>query len=158
MSELINIQQFLSTIFEAKGRTEGVDPKTGRFLVSRKDMALTAQELSRLVGKQPPWSPRALQSVYAGTNEPGKKMLAAILAMGAAMDGVSPALANKVEMRLYANPANVRAGAVVLGESRACLRPGCGVSFVPNVPWRKFCSEECRAQFARDAALNGTGD
>lgn len=158
MSERINIQEFLSAIFEARGRTEGLDPVTGRHLVSRKDMALTAEELSRLAGKQPPWSPRALQSVYAGTNEPGRKMLAAILAMGATMDGVSPALANKVEMKLFADPANVRAGAVVLGESRACLRPGCGVNFIPNVPWRKFCSDACRVAYTREVSPNGSAE
>lgn len=150
MSDAINIQSYLSAIFEAKGRTDGFDPKTGRHLVSRRDMALTAEELSRLAGKTPAWSPRALQSVYSGTNEPGKKMLAAILALGAAMDGISPAVANSVEIKVFANPDKVRAGSVVLGESRACFRPGCGVHFVPNVPWRKFCSEACRRECSRE--------
>lgn len=150
MNAAINIQSYLSSIFEAKGRTEGVDVSTGRHLVSRRDMAITAEELSRLVGKEPAWSPRALQSVYSGTNEPGKKMLAAILAMGAAMDGVSPALANAIEIKVFANPERVRPGSVLLGESRPCRRPGCGVSFVPNVPWRKFCSDACRDEYGRE--------
>ncbi len=95
------------------------------------------------VKKEPVWTWRYVQGVHAGSIGPSKLFASAVNAVGAVLDEVPAALSYTVEVRVLAPPGLVQAGSLVLGSSRACARPGCRVIFVPNVPWRKYCSSEC---------------
>jgi hypothetical protein len=109
-----------------------------------------AAKLSRVVGQSPAWSWRYPQSVYLGTTRPSKKFTSAVFALGAALDEVPTVLAYTVQVRVYAKPGQVVDNSLVLGSSKSCARPGCRVMMVPNVPWRQYCSDECR-EMAKDA-------
>lgn len=97
-----------------------------------------AAKLNRVDGSAN-WGWRYVQSVQRGTVEPGKRMVRAIMALAAALDDVPVEIARAEIVQVNAAPGKVRPGAYVMGESRVCARPGCGLVFVPNVPWRKFC-------------------
>lgn len=102
-----------------------------------------AKRLSAIARKDPPWGWRYVQGVEKGTIEPSRALTRAALALGAEMDGVPTILANSETVKVYARPGAIRPGSVILGESKACARPGCPVNFVPRVPWQRFCSREC---------------
>jgi hypothetical protein len=98
-----------------------------------------ARRLSVIVGKKPAWGWRYIQGVEKGTIEPGRKLTRAVAALAASMDGVPAFVADTEPVQVYARPGAVRPGSVILGESRTCANPGCTISFVPNVPWRRYC-------------------
>ena len=102
-----------------------------------------AVELSALAGKSPPWSWRYVRSAHAGDYAPSKKMLNAVGAMLAELDGGSAELAAAVPVTCYVPPGQAAefAGAYVMGSVRLCEE--CNKRFSPNVPWRRFCGE-CR--------------
>lgn len=100
-------------------------------------------KLSKIVAKDPAWGWRYVQGVHAGTIDPSRLMASAVQALGAALDEVPAVMAYTIEVRVFARPGQIQPGSVILGESKACARPGCRVRFVPNVPWRKYCSSEC---------------
>jgi hypothetical protein len=103
-----------------------------------------AAKLSRIVGKSPGWGWRYPQGVYTGTLKPSKLFGLAVMALGSAIDEVPTTLIYTVQVRVFAPPGRVGEGSLVMGESKPCKRPGCPVHIVPNVPWREFCSDECR--------------
>ena len=102
-----------------------------------------ASDLSQLAGKVPPWGWRYIRSVHAGDYKASKKLLAAIGAKLAEVDGASGELAASVAVTVYVSPdrANDIAGAFIMGSVKIC--PECQKRFAPNVPWRRFCGE-CR--------------
>lgn len=104
---------------------------------------MVANELSRAVGKEPSWTWRYVQGVAAGTIQPSQLFGSAVFALGATLDDVPAPLAYTQQIQVLARPGEVIDGSLVLGKSRLCARPGCRVWFVPNVPWRKYCSKEC---------------
>jgi hypothetical protein len=104
---------------------------------------MLAEKLSRIVKKEPAWTWRYIQGAHAGSIQPSKLLIRAVNALGAALDEVPVAMAYTVQVTIYARPDTVQAGSLVLGASKTCARPGCRVTFVPNVPWRKYCSTEC---------------
>jgi hypothetical protein len=103
-----------------------------------------AAKLSRIVGKEEPWDWRYPKQVYDGTNKPSELFAAAVMALGAALDEVPTVVTYTVQVRVFARPGTVDDGSIVLGASKPCSRPGCPVRIVPNVPWREYCSDECR--------------
>ena len=103
-----------------------------------------AVKLSRIVGKSKPWDWRYPAQVFTGQTKPSPKFAAAVMALGAALDEVPVSMAYTIQVSVFAKPGTVDPGALILGESKACARPGCKVLIVPNVPWRKYCSDECR--------------
>jgi hypothetical protein len=108
-----------------------------------------AKRLSALARKQPPWGWRYIQCVEKGTLAPSQKLTRAVFSLGATLDGVPTLVANTEPVQVYARPGTVRPGSIILGESRACARPGCPVSFIPRVPWQKYCSSECRRKIQK---------
>jgi hypothetical protein len=124
---------------------EFFDEKQGE-LGTVKFYEMLSAKLSRVARREQPWTWRYAQGVHRGTIKPSKAFADAVLALGAALDEVSgAALAYTVEVRVYARPGAVQNNSLVLGESKMCARSGCRVSFVPNVPWRKYCSADCGA-------------
>lgn len=110
---------------------------------------LVTEKLNRIAGSY--WSWRYIQGVHAGTiNQPGRKFCQAISALGAALDEVPQVAAYTVQVIVYARPDTIEQGSIILGESRTCKRLGCPVVFVPNVPWRRYCSPECSSQAHRE--------
>lgn len=113
-----------------------------------------AKKLSRIVSKDPAWSWRYPQGVAAGTIAPGRLFGKAVYALGAALDEVPQVVAYTVQVSVFAKPGAVEAGSVILGHSKPCKRPGCRVRIVPNVPWREYCSDECRRMDEKERARN----
>lgn len=85
------------------------------------------------------WSRRYVLSVANGTLKPSRRLARAIAALAATLDDVPVELARAETIEISAAPGAIRKGAYVLGTSKVCERPGCGVIFVPNVPWRRYC-------------------
>jgi len=102
---------------------------------------LVTSKLNRITGES--WSWRYIQGVHAGTIQPSRKIHRAVTALGAALDEVPAVATYTVEIRVFARPDQVEPGSIVLGQSRSCARLGCPVTFVGNVPWRRYCSPEC---------------
>lgn len=98
-----------------------------------------ARRLSLIVDKTPAWGWRYIQGVEKGSIDPGRKMARAITALAASLDGMPAFVADTEPVQVYARPGAIRPGSVVLGASRTCANPGCTISFVPNVPWRRYC-------------------
>lgn len=116
---------------------------------------MLAVKLSRIVGKDPAWTWRYVQGVHKGSLAPSKTFAMAVGALGATLDEIPAILAYTEEVRVFAEPGKVQPGAVILGESRPCARPGCRVVFVPHVDWQVYCSPRCRS-FARTERRSGT--
>lgn len=110
-----------------------------------------AAKLSRIVGKNKPWTWRYPKQVYEGQTGPSELFASAVYAMGAAIDEVPTAVVYTVQVRVFAKPGTVEDGSVILGQSKPCKRPGCRVRIVPNVPWRDFCSKECGEIFRKES-------
>jgi len=104
---------------------------------------MLATKMSRVVRKQPAWTWRYIQGIHAGSIAPSKRFARAVNAMGAVLDEVPIAMSDVVEVRVFAVPETVQPGSLIIGTTKPCERPGCRVLFVPNVPWRKYCSTEC---------------
>lgn len=106
---------------------------------------MLALKLSKIVGQDPPWTWRYPQGIHQEKIKPSKKFVTALLALGAAIDEVPGSMVlYSVQVKVYARPDAIQEGSIVMGDSKACARPGCPVRIVPNVPWRQFCSDECR--------------
>jgi hypothetical protein len=75
---------------------------------------------------------------------PSKRFVSAVYALGAAMDEVPAVLAYTVQVKVFAKPGAIDDGSIVLGNSKPCGNPTCRVHIVPNVPWRVYCSDDCR--------------
>ena len=103
-----------------------------------------SEKLSRIVGKSPPWNWRYPAQVYLGQTQPSKLFAAAVNALGAAIDEVPMSIVYTVQVQVFAKPGTVDEGSVIMGLSKPCGNPACRVRIVPNVPWRKYCSDVCR--------------
>ncbi len=103
-----------------------------------------ATRLSAVVDKQPSWGWRYVRSVEAGTVKPSRKFTRAVLGLGATLDGVPAPVADARPVQVYARPGTIRPGSLILSASTTCARPACTLSFVPRVPWQKYCCPNCR--------------
>jgi hypothetical protein len=115
-----------------------------------------SEKLSRIAGKKPAWDWRYPAQVYAEQTKPSILFGRAVMALGAALDE-TPIVETvyTVQVRVYARPDAIKDGSIVIGESKPCARPGCKVLMVPNVPWRKYCSDECAELAAKESNLLG---
>ena len=107
-----------------------------------------AVQLSAIVDKQPPWGWRYVRSVEAGTVKPSRKFCRAVYGLGATLDGLHPMVVDTQPVQVYAQPGTIRPGSLILAESKICASPGCTLSFVPRVPWQKYCCPDCRKKSA----------
>lgn len=135
-AELDEIRTLLTGIVEFFEMSRG-DMKQAEFF------GMIAAKLSALVGREPAWTARYPQSVLSGTISPSPEFARAVKGLGALLDDMPAILASAVRITIFAQPGTIREGSLVLGQSKVCARAGCRVMFVPNVPWRKFCSTEC---------------
>jgi len=71
--------------------------------------------------------------------EASKKFTKAVDVLAVTFDGVPIPFANSSPITVYAQTGTIMEGSLVMAASRRCATPSCSVSFVPNVPWRKYC-------------------
>lgn len=112
-----------------------------------------AARLSRIADKEPAWSWRYVQGVEKETIEPSKRMVRAILLLAGQVDETPLAISDSVSVTVQARTGRVKENAIIAGSSKECASPGCGIQFVPVVPWAKYCPI-CRE---RRAAPKGQG-
>lgn len=111
-----------------------------------------AQALSKIAGKEPPWSARYLNSVILGHKgfSVTAELSQAIQVYAARLDEAHPLQALLVEITAYSINGRVRPGSVITGESKRCA---CGVLFVPHHPRQKYCYAECPRKPGRKAKI-----
>lgn len=106
-------------------------------------LQIIADKLSAVAGKEPGWSWRYLRNVLNNNMLASRKLISAILALGATVDGVPDMVARARSVQVLA-AGHVVPGAVILADSKPCSRPGCPVHFVPRVPSQRYCSPDCK--------------
>lgn len=101
-----------------------------------------AGSLSRIAGKEPPWTARYLNSVILGHKgfTVTAEMRQAIEVYAARLDQAHPLQALLVEITAYSVNGSVASGSVITGHSKRC---DCGLLFVPHHPMQKYCCLEC---------------
>lgn len=103
-------------------------------------------DLARMIGRPGPYKKQYVSNVLKGVKGyPVSPELAdGLRRLGAVADGMT-----EFQARLQAIPSGVLAmnaipaGAVVMGQARLCVTPGCGLWFVPNTSRRRYCPK-CR--------------
>jgi hypothetical protein len=85
------------------------------------------------------WTWRYVQGVEKGTIQASRDFERAVRAVGMALDGAPVEMRGTVAVEVFAEPGAVLAGSLILGKTQICAWPGCGVKFVPRVPWQKYC-------------------
>lgn len=101
--------------------------------ISVNDLQGIADRLSDLAKKEPGWGWRYLRNVLNRKIEPSRKLRDAMMRLGAVIDSTPEDLARSERVTVQAVGA-VRAGALVLADSRPCANPGCRIEFVPRTP------------------------
>ena len=103
-----------------------------------------AADLSRIVGRNQPWTGKFLHSLIKGY--PGftvnDQLVEALHVLASRHDGVDEVQARAKEATVLAVN-RLPAGTVVLGQARRCATPGCQVQFVPTHPRQKYHSKAC---------------
>ena len=100
---------------------------------------MLAVKLSGAIGRKKAWTWRYVQGVEKGTIQASRDFERAVAAVGMALDGAPVELRGTVVVEVFAEPGAVLAGSLILGKTQICAWPGCGVKFVPRVPWQKYC-------------------
>lgn len=113
-----------------------VDPDLAT--VAQKEMI--AQKLGGVAGEA--WGWRYVHNVLRQTVQPSRKLTAAIMALGAQLDGTPVLLSQARPMNLLVI-GNVKPGSVVLADSRECANPRCKVSFIPKSHFQTHCTQAC---------------
>ncbi len=111
---------------------------------SRKDNLIElAARLSKLARRQKPWTYKNLDNIMEGRGafRVTRELDRALMMLASQLDGGSPLKPLIREITMY-TVNGLDEYAIVLGHSKRC--EGCAVLFVPNVPWRRFCCDECR--------------
>jgi len=90
------------------------------------------------------WTWRYIQSVYRGTIQPSPALVQAIETLAAELDGTPAQYSNAKEIKLFADPARIQAGSLILGTSKECAKATCILTFVPTVPWGLYCPKHKR--------------
>lgn len=101
-----------------------------------------AERLSNIAHRQTPWGWKYLHSLAHGHKNvrASEKIIDAMAMLGATLDEQSPLVPLVREVRVF-SVGGVEPGSIVLGDTIRCKN--CLVRFVPNVPWRKYCTDEC---------------
>lgn len=123
-------------------------------LISVADLEKIAEKLSSRARKDPPWGWRYLRNILNKKIDPSPKIMAAIYALGAEIDGTPRLLATATRVQVYA-AGKVSPGAVVLSDSKPCRNPACAIEFVPRSGNQKYCCPECQAW--KKKLLRGAG-
>lgn len=126
------------SLLKALIRDLGHDPD----LINGSELQALGERLSLIAhlpaGKT--WGRSYMHAVLHGTLNPSPALLDAIQALGAITDGMQPELATARPVNVLA-VGEIRPGSLVLANSRACI--GCGIQFVPVVPWQKRHKRNC---------------
>lgn len=109
--------------------------------ISCDDLQLVAEKLSKIAGKDDPWSWRYMRQVLNGQIKPSKVMEKAIIALGSTLDGIPAVLANTHQVTVQAL-GNVRPGTIIYGDSIPCGNPACKLFFIPKVWNQSTCGAE----------------
>jgi hypothetical protein len=134
----VSLPQIGKAALEEVIRGLGHDPS----LIGIDDLQEIADRLSGLVKKDPPWGWRYLRNVLNGKLDPSRILVDAIMRLGAVIDDTPEEFARANQVSVLAI-GKVKAGALILADSRRCANPGCLVEFVPRVPWQRCHSAEC---------------
>lgn len=140
--ELNAVQETIIQSLEEMGAQMEIN--NGYLITRGKDLKEYAEALRRVSGTSKEWSGKAIRNILNGHIEPGKEMLKAIFQLAAQLDGSSPVVVGVQEMLLYADPAMVRPGSVVLGRSKKCKYPPCSVWFIDDR--REYCCSGCKVK------------
>jgi hypothetical protein len=150
MSENTKGMQTMNYTFEGRSglcdviQALGLDPEK----ISVEDLQGVADRLSKLANKEPGWKWRYLRSVLNRQIEPSKKLVDAMMRLGAVIDSTPEDLAKSVRTMVQAS-GRVRPGALVLADSKPCANPGCRIEFVPRTPNQVCHSAECAKIYRR---------
>jgi len=125
-------------------RALGHDPQ----VITVDDLQGIADKLSYLVNKEPAWGWRYLRNILNKKLDASQKLLDAIMRLGATIDETPTDLVKSERVMIQA-AGHVRAGALVLADSRPCANPGCKIEFVPRTPRQACHSASCAKVVAK---------
>lgn len=113
-----------------------------------------AADLSRVVGRERPWTGKFLHSLLKGYNgfRANEQLVEALAILRRRLNGADDIQARTRQAHILALN-DLPAGTIVLGQAHRCAAPGCKVLFVPTHPRQKYHSKAC-AQFARRKRRN----
>jgi hypothetical protein len=130
------VSQNLTWIFEEMG----LSPTMSHF-------AVIARDLSRLVGKEPPWSGKYIHSIYHRHKgmSPSPLLAKAVRSLAQILDGSPTGVAGARGIQVLA-ASNIPEGVLIPATAEAvkCARPGCPVWFVKVHPGQKYHDPNCR--------------
>jgi hypothetical protein len=112
-----------------------------------KELDAIAQRLVEALGKDKHWGYRYLRNVINGKLKASEDLAGAIMRLDALIDGTPAQLVRSTPVQVLAN-GKVKAGAIILADSKPCAWLGCTTEFVPRVPWQKYCPEHSKRRKA----------
>lgn len=112
-------------------------------IISVEDLQEIASRLSEFARKDPAWGWRYLRNVLNRKIDASRALINAIVALGATNDGTPEELARARSVTVMVI-GDVKPGALVLADSRACAFPGCGIHFVPRSPQQRYHAPRCQ--------------
>lgn len=114
----------------------------------RENFMIIADQLSRLAGKDPPWTWKYVHSVYKGYEgcKPSKRFGNAVSALAQVVDDVVPGVAGAEIQNVLVYPDQIPEGIFVPRNAKAvhCANPGCPVVFIRTHPRQIYHDPECR--------------
>jgi hypothetical protein len=116
--------------------------------ISTEDLQGLANRLSQLANHEPAWGWRYLHNVLNKKIEPSRKLVDAMLRLGAVIDSTPEDLARSERVTVQAI-GRVREGALVLADSKSCANLGCRIEFIPRTPNQVCHSVECARIYRR---------
>jgi len=125
----------LSELIQALGHDPAV--------ISVAELERIAERLAAIARKDPPWGWRYLRNVLNGKIEPSRKLMDAMMRLGAVIDETPVELVQSERVTVQAL-GQVRPGSLVLADSRPCANPLCGIEFVPWHPRQVYHAVRCR--------------
>lgn len=139
--KVLSVDSAIERLSEAAfllGVARGYDDQR-RLIVASKDLESLAVMLGETVKKPGrPWTRSYLRAVLNGQLKPSAELAFAIESLAAILADQEPPK-RSASLRVAGE---VEPGALVLGDSKRC--EGCGMPFVPRVPWARYHSAACR--------------
>jgi hypothetical protein len=131
---MTNIDQLKSVYQAVYG-----DLSTPGRLASLEELAVS---LSKIVGKEPAWTARYLNSIILGHKgfSVSAELSHAIQVYAARLDEAHPLQALLVEITAYSINGSVQPGSIITGHSIRCV---CGLLYVPHHNLQRYCCKEC---------------